>query len=130
MTGHGQPEAGTNVGPASISERVLREIFFPPFAAAVKRGNVMSVMPSYNEIDGVPSHANGWLLTQILRKEMGFKGAVASDYWGIDELQELHHVEPDLIARRGARAECRRGFRPARRQRLREAAGGAGGRAA
>jgi beta-glucosidase len=97
MTGHGQPEAGTNVGPASVSERVLREVFFPPFEQAVKRTNVMSVMPSYNEIDGVPSHANIWLLTQILRKEMGFKGAVASDYWGIAQLQELHHVEPDLI---------------------------------
>jgi beta-glucosidase len=97
MTGHGQPEAGTNVGPAGISERVLREVFFPPFEQAVKRTNVMSVMPSYNEIDGVPSHANNWLLTKILRQEMGFKGAVASDYWGIAQLQELHHVEPDLI---------------------------------
>jgi beta-glucosidase len=96
MTGHGQPEAGTNVGPASISERVLREVFFPPFETVVKRTNIMSVMPSYNEIDGMPSHANHWLLTRILRQEMGFKGAVASDYWGIAQLQELHHVEPDL----------------------------------
>jgi beta-glucosidase len=98
MTGHGQPEAGTNVGPASISERVLREVFFPPFQKAVQRTNVMSVMPSYNEIDGMPSHANTWLLTQVLRKEMGFKGAVVSDYWGISQLQELHHVEPDLVS--------------------------------
>ncbi|MEP7245374.1 MAG: glycoside hydrolase family 3 N-terminal domain-containing protein [Gammaproteobacteria bacterium] len=98
MTGHGQPEAGTNVGPASISERVLREIFFPPFQAAVKRGNVQSVMASYNEIDGVPSHANGWLLNHVLRQEMGFRGAVVSDYWGIDDLERLHHVEPDLTS--------------------------------
>jgi beta-glucosidase len=97
MTGHGQPEGGTNVGPANISERVLREIFFPPFAAAVKRGNVQSVMASYNEIDGVPSHANGWLLNDVLRKEMGFQGGVVSDYWGIDDLQRLHAVEPDLL---------------------------------
>ncbi|MEJ1961425.1 MAG: glycoside hydrolase family 3 N-terminal domain-containing protein [Gammaproteobacteria bacterium] len=97
MTGHGQPEAGTNVGPASISERVLREVFFPPFEAAVKRGHVQSVMASYNEIDGVPSHANNWLLNQILRKEMGFQGGVVSDYWGIDDLQRLHFVEPDLM---------------------------------
>jgi beta-glucosidase len=96
MTGHGQPEAGTNVGPASISERVLREYFLPPFEAAVKRGHVQSVMASYNEIDGVPSHANKWLLNQILRKEMGFQGGVVSDYWGIDDLQRLHFVEPDL----------------------------------
>ncbi len=98
MTGHGQPEGGTNVGPASISERVLREIFFPPFAAAVKRGGALNVMASYNEIDGVPSHANGWLLNHVLRQEMGFKGAVVSDYWGIDDLERLHHVEPDLLS--------------------------------
>jgi beta-glucosidase len=103
MTGHGQPEGGTNVGPASISERVLREYFFPPFEAAVKRGHAQAVMPSYNEIDGVPSHANNWLLNQILRKEMGFQGAVVSDYWGIDDLQRLHFVEPDLT-HAGARA--------------------------
>jgi len=103
MTGHGQPEGGTNVGPASISERVLREFFFPPFEAAVKRGHAQAVMPSYNEIDGVPSHANNWLLNQVLRKEMGFDGAVVSDYWGIDDLQRLHSVEPDLV-HAGARA--------------------------
>jgi beta-glucosidase-like glycosyl hydrolase len=97
MTGHGQPEGGTNVGPASISERVLREIFFPPFAAAIQRANAMNVMPSYNEIDGVPSHANTWLLTKILRGEMGFKGAVVSDYWGIDELVKIHHVEANPL---------------------------------
>src|SRR5690606_9780720 len=61
MTGHGQPESGTNVGPANISERILREVFFPPFHAAV-RANAQAVMPSYNEIDGVPSHVNRWLL--------------------------------------------------------------------
>jgi beta-glucosidase len=96
MTGHGQPEGGTNVGPASLSERVLREIFFPPFQAAVQRGGAFNVMPSYNEIDGVPSHANRWLLTHVLREEMGFKGAVVSDYWGIHDLERLHHIEPDL----------------------------------
>src|SRR5262245_9565872 len=97
MTGHGQPEGGTNVGPASISERVLREVFFPPFAAAIQRANAMNVMPSYNEIDGVPSHANTWLLTKILRGEMGFKGSVVSDYWGIDELVKVHHVEANPL---------------------------------
>lgn len=98
MTGHGQPESGTNVGPASISERVLREVFFPPFQAAIARTKVMSVMASYNEIDGLPSHANRWLLTDVLRGEMGFKGAVVSDYRGIDELVTLHHVEPDIVS--------------------------------
>ncbi len=62
MTGHGQPESGTNTAPANISERILREVFFPPFRAAIERGNAQAVMPSYNEIDGVPSHVNRWLL--------------------------------------------------------------------
>jgi beta-glucosidase len=97
MTGHGQPESGTNVGPASISERTLREVFFPPFAAAVRSTHVLNVMASYNEIDGIPSHANHWLLHDILRGEMGYTGAVVSDYEGVEQLQRLHHVEPDLL---------------------------------
>jgi beta-glucosidase len=97
MTGHGQPESGTNVGPANISERILREVFFPPFIKAVQHGHAQAVMPSYNEIDGIPSHANRWLLGDILRGEMGFTGAVVSDYWGILDLARLHHVEPDAM---------------------------------
>jgi beta-glucosidase len=98
MTGHGQPESGTNVGPANISERVLREVFFPPFRAAVERGNAQVVMPSYNEIDGIPSHANRWLLHDVLRGEMGFKGVVVSDYFAIRELMEIHHTTNDPLA--------------------------------
>jgi beta-glucosidase len=96
LTGHGQPESGTNVGPASISLRTLRENFFPPFEEIVRRTNIRAVMPSYNEIDGVPSHGNRWLLRDVLRGEWGFKGAVVSDYGGIEQLMELHHVVPDL----------------------------------
>jgi beta-glucosidase len=98
LTGHGQPESGTNVGPASISVRTLRENFFPPFEEIVRVTNIRAVMPSYNEIDGVPSHANRWLLHDVLRGEWGFKGAVVSDYGGIEQLMSLHHVEPDLAA--------------------------------
>jgi len=98
MTGHGQPESGTNVGPASISERILREVFFPPFQAAIQRANAFNVMASYNEIDGLPSHANRWLLTDILRGEMGFKGSVSSDYRAIEELNEIHKIAPDFTA--------------------------------
>jgi len=95
LTGHGQPESGTNVGPAEISERTLRENFFPPFEEAVKRTKIQTVMASYNEIDGIPSHANYWLLHDMLRGEWGFGGAVVSDYEGIEQLTDLHHVEPD-----------------------------------
>jgi beta-glucosidase len=95
---HGQPESGTNAGPASFSERLLREVFLPSFEAAVKEAGVMSVMPSYNEIDGVPSHANRWLLEKLLRQEWGFRGTVSSDYNGIAELVSLHRVAADKAA--------------------------------
>jgi beta-glucosidase len=96
MTGHGQPENGTNVGPAQISERTLRENFFPPFERAVKELPVRSVMASYNEIDGVPSHGNPWLLNDVLRGEWGFKGAVISDYFAIREMMTRHKMFSDI----------------------------------
>jgi len=89
---HGQPENGTNVGPGNYSERIIREQFLKPFEAAVKEANLQSIMPSYNEIDGIPSHANRNLLEDILRKEWGFEGHIVSDYYGIKELKEKHHV--------------------------------------
>jgi beta-glucosidase len=95
LTGHGQPESGTNVAPASISERELRENFFVPFEEVIRRTDVRAVMPSYNEIDGIPSHANKWLLTDVLRGEWGFKGAIISDYYAIDQMAEFHHIAAD-----------------------------------
>ncbi|MFC1493923.1 glycoside hydrolase family 3 N-terminal domain-containing protein [Thermodesulfobacteriota bacterium] len=89
---HGQPENGTNVGPANYSERIIREVHLKPFEAAVKEANLQSIMPSYNEIDGLPSHANVKLLEGILRQEWGFEGHTVSDYYGIKELKEKHHV--------------------------------------
>jgi beta-glucosidase len=96
FTGHGQPENGTNVGPAEISERTLRENFFPPFKHAIAELPIQAVMPSYNEIDGVPSSGNRWLLTDVLRGQLGFKGATTSDYFAIRELITRHHVVADL----------------------------------
>lgn len=95
MTGHGQPESGNNVGPAQISERTLREMFFPPFEQVVKRTAIDAVMASYNEIDGVPSHANRWLLEDVLRGEWGYRGAVVSDYYAIEDMARLHHIASD-----------------------------------
>src|SRR5688572_17787730 len=96
MTGHGQPESGTNVGPAELGERTLREVFFPPFERAVRTLPIRSVMASYNEIDGVPSHANRWLLHDVLREEWGFQGAVVSDYFAIRELVTRHRMFPNV----------------------------------
>ncbi len=95
MTGHGQPESGTNTGPANVGERTLREDFFPPFEKIVRETNIAAVMPSYNEIDGIPSHANRWLLTDVLRKEWGFQGLTVSDYMAIDEMVGRHHLAAD-----------------------------------
>ena len=95
MTGHGQPESGTNTGPAPLGENTLRNFFFPPFEAAVKEAHVGSLMPSYNEIDGVPSHANRWMLHDVLRGEWGFDGTIVSDWQAIPELDRLHHVAAD-----------------------------------
>jgi beta-glucosidase len=89
---HGQPEGGTNVGPANYSERTIREYWLKPFEAAVKEAHVATVMPSYNEIDGIPSHSNKHLLQDILRQEWGFQGLVTSDYFGPTELRTVHHV--------------------------------------
>lgn len=96
MTGHGQPESGENVAPAPIAERELRERFFPPFRKVIAETGVAAVMPSYNEIDGVPSHANRWLLGDVLRGEWRFDGAIVSDYAAIGELATFHHVAADL----------------------------------
>jgi beta-glucosidase len=95
MTGHGQPAGGMNVGPAPISARELREIFFPPFEQVVRRTGISALMASYNEIDGVPSHANRWLLHDVLRDEWGYRGVIVSDYYAINQLVDLHHVAAD-----------------------------------
>ena len=83
---HGQPESGQNCAPVNVSERVLRETFLQPFQECIQKAGAISVMASYNEIDGVPSHASEWLLRDVLRKEWGFKGFVVSDYYAIWEL--------------------------------------------
>ncbi|MGF7138666.1 glycoside hydrolase family 3 N-terminal domain-containing protein [Roseimarinus sediminis] len=90
--GHGQPEGGLNQAPANYSERSLREFQFLPFQMVIEQAKPLAVMPSYNEIDGVPSHANSWLLTDVLRKEWGFEGLVISDWNAIDQLDTKHFV--------------------------------------
>ncbi|MFZ0732442.1 MAG: glycoside hydrolase family 3 N-terminal domain-containing protein [Candidatus Sulfotelmatobacter sp.] len=86
FVGHGQPESGMNCAPANVSLRVLRETFLFSFKEAINKAGAISVMPSYNEVDGIPSHANKWLLRDVLRKEFGFKGYTVSDYFAIWEL--------------------------------------------
>ena len=80
------PKAAPMFRPGNYSERVIREYFLKPFEVAVKQGQVRTVMASYNEIDGIPSHSNKHLLDDILRHEWGFDGTIVSDYFGITDL--------------------------------------------
>lgn len=84
----GETTGGVNASAARIGERELREIHMPPMAAAAKAG-AKGVMAAYNEIDGVPCHANDWLLQDVLRGEMGFDGIVMADGVAIDRLSVL-----------------------------------------
>jgi beta-glucosidase len=92
---HGQPEGGSNTGPVFISERQLREVNFKPFKAAITEGKALGIMPNYNEISGIPSHADKWLLSDVLRNEWNFKGVVVSDYTATEELNHYHHIAAD-----------------------------------
>ena len=103
---HGQPESGQNCAPVNVSERVLRETFLQPFKDCLQEGGAISVMASYNEIDGIPSHASRWLLRDVLRREWGFKGFVVSDYYAIRELHQRPDTHSHSVAGNGEEA-CR-----------------------
>ena len=98
FTGHGESEGGVNQGPADYPERVLRTFHMEPFRLAVGRVHPAGIMPAYIEIDGVPCHANAWLLKEVLRKEWGYQGVVVSDWWAIDQLYQKHLVAADRRA--------------------------------
>jgi beta-glucosidase len=95
FAGHGSHEAGINTAPALIPERLLRSELLVPFQAAIAEAGAYTVMPSYNEVDGVPSHVSGWLLEDVLRREWGFRGLVVSDYFAVEQLVSRHHVAGD-----------------------------------
>ena len=95
FTGHGEPEAGINQAPANYSLRTLREMHMEPFRICINNAKPAGIMASYVDIDGVPSHANKWLLKDVLRKEWNYKGMVVSDWWGIDQLWNKHHIATD-----------------------------------
>src|SRR5688572_22072873 len=90
---YGAAEAGRDYGTTDMSHQRMYNEYFPPYKAAVDAG-VGSVMASFNEIDGVPATANKWLLTDVLRKQWGFKGFVVTDYTGINEM--IDHGIGDL----------------------------------
>ena len=86
-----EPINGLNLSPMDISERTLNEIYLPPYKSAVDVG-VFSIMAAHNEVNGVPSHSNKKLMTNIIRNEWGFDGFYVSDWLDIERLETLHKV--------------------------------------
>lgn len=95
FAGYSVPAGGINLAPASLGEREMRTLHLYPFEKVVREANVCAVMPSYNEVDGMPAHSNRWLLTDVLRGEWGFGGYVFTDYGGLSQLHNFHHVAAD-----------------------------------
>ena len=94
FVGGGQPYNGINSAPADLSERTLREVYFPPFERGLE-ASPLSLMPAHNEVSGIPCHANTWLLKDVLRGEWGFGGVIISDWDDIERLAKFHHVAGD-----------------------------------
>ncbi len=94
FVGYGAPRSGKDRTPAWIPETMLRELFLPPFQAAIDAG-AKSIMINSGEVNGVPVHASSWLLTDVLRTEMGFEGVVVTDWYDIWNLVERHHIAKD-----------------------------------
>ena len=93
---HGNPRAGPTRRPATIPSGSFANRSWCLFARPSRRRNAGSVMASYNEIDGIPSHVNPWLLDKVLRQEWGFRGYVVSDGGGLQMLVETHHIAADF----------------------------------
>lgn len=95
FAGYGQSEGGRQGAPADIPPRMLQDEILAPFESAVREGRACGVMPSYSEIDGVPCHANAFLLTSQLREQWGFTGVVTSDFGALAQLVTEHGVAGD-----------------------------------
>jgi beta-glucosidase len=92
---YGAAESGRDYNTTDMSHQQMYNVYLPPYKAAVDAG-VGSVMASFNEVDGVPATGNKWLMTDVLRKQWGFKGFVVTDYTGINEM--VDHGIGDLQA--------------------------------
>lgn len=95
FVGGSQPINGTNGAPTDLSERTIREVFFPPFRQGVEAG-ALSLMTAHNELNGIPCHSNDWLMEEVLRGEWGFRGFVVSDWMDIEHLHDVQHTAENL----------------------------------
>ena len=92
FVGYPENRRGINGGFSDMSERRLREVYLPPFEAAIKEARVGSVMPGHQDYNGVPNHMNTWLLKDILRDELGFDGFIVSDNNDVARLETMHFI--------------------------------------
>ncbi|WP_329460364.1 beta-glucosidase family protein [Streptomyces sp. NBC_01497] len=95
FAGYSASRAGRNLAPVSMGARERADVVLPPFEMAVREGGARSVMHAYTDTDGVPSAADGALLTGLLRDTWGFSGTVVADYFGVEFLRTLHGVAAD-----------------------------------
>ncbi len=93
--GYGVSEGGRNWNPVQLGPRELREVYAEPFAAVIRDAGLAAVMNSYTSVDGLPCAGSRAILTDLLRGELGFDGAVVADYWSIPQLVRFHRVAPD-----------------------------------
>ena len=92
FVGYPENRRGINSGFSDMSERRLREVFLPPFEAAVKEAKVGCIMPGHQDYNGVPCHMNTWLLKDVLRDELGFDGFIVSDNNDVARLETMHSI--------------------------------------
>ncbi len=100
FVGYAMSEGGRNWNPVQMGPRELREVYAEPFAAAIRDAGLAAIMNSYASVDGLPCASSRAILTDLLRGELGFAGAVVADYWSIPQLLRFHRVAAD----RGAAA--------------------------
>ncbi|WP_432109198.1 beta-glucosidase [Streptomyces sp. AA1529] len=102
FAGYSASRAGRNLAPVAMGARERADVILPPFEMAVRESGVRSVMHAYTDTDGIPSAADGQLLTGLLRDAWGFEGTVVADYFGIAFLKTLHGVVGSLGEAAGA----------------------------
>ena len=93
--GYAMSEGGRNWGPVQLGPRELRDVYAEPFAAVIRDAGLAAVMNSYTSVDGLPCAGSPAILTDLLRGELGFEGAVVADYWSIPQLLRFHRVAAD-----------------------------------
>lgn len=89
---HGQSEGGNNTAPSFMEERQAMEVFLKPFKTCIREAQPCNIMITYNDIWGIPAHANRHLLQDILRGQFGYRGLIVSDYGGISDIADANHL--------------------------------------